>query len=130
MANHVVTHGMPCVNMHGSLPCLYKGLTWAVGRVRESSRSVCGSSKEKRKGGKEKEEERKREREERKGGREERKGGREEEKKRRKGRKRGKRKRKRKECCAMSSPGRKRTRNCATRGRFPPTLVILRLGGV
>ena len=65
MASHVsdtwhamcVTHGMPCVNMRGSLPCLYKGLTWAIGRGRESSRSVHGSSKEKRKGGKEKEEE-------------------------------------------------------------------------
>ena len=44
------------------------------------------------------------------------------------GRKRGKRKRKRKECCAVSRPGRQRTRNCATRGRFPPTLIILRLG--
>ena len=70
MANHVVTHGKPCVNMHGSLPCLYKGLTWVVGRARESSRSVCGSSKEKKKGGKEKEEERKREREERRKGNE------------------------------------------------------------
>ena len=88
----------------------------------ESSRSVRGSSKEKRKGGKEKEEERKREREERKGDRKE--------EKRRKGRKRRKSKRKRKECCAVSSPGRQRTRNYATRGRFPPTLVILRLGAV
>ena len=68
--------------------------------------------------------------EERKGEREERKGERKEEKRRRKGGKRGKRKRKRKECCAVSSPGRQRTRNCATRGRFPPTLVILRLGAV
>ena len=55
---------------------------------------------------------------------------RKEEKIRRKGRKRGKRKRKRKECCAVSRPGRQRTRNCATRGRFPPTLVILRLGAM
>ena len=125
-----VTHGMPCVNMHGSLPCLYKGLTWAVGRVGESSRSVHGSSKEKRKGGKEKEEERKRESEERKGGREARKGERKEEKRRRKGRKRVKRKRKRKECCVVSSPGRQSTQNCPTRGRFPPTLVILHLGAV
>ena len=63
-------------------------------------------------------------------GREEREGERKEEKRRRKGRKRGKRKRKRKECCAVSRPGRQRTRNCTTRGRFPPTLVILRLGAV
>ena len=37
---------------------------------------------------------------------------------------------KRKECCAVSRPGRQRTRNCATRGRFPPTLVILCLGAM
>ena len=55
---------------------------------------------------------------------------RKEEKRRRKGRKRGKRKRKRKECCAVRRPGRQRTRNCATRGRFPPTMVILHLGAV
>ena len=77
-----------------------------------------GGGKEKRKGGKER----------RKGGKE--KGERKEEKRRRKGRKRGKRKRKRKECCAVSSPGRQRTRNCATRGRFSTTQVILRIGGV
>ena len=85
--------------------------------------SVHGSSKEKegegkkRKGGKEK----------RKGGKERRKRGK---KRIRKGRKRGKRKRNRKDCCAVSRLGRQRTRNCATRGRFPPTLVILRLGAV
>ena len=38
-------------------------------------------------------------------------------------RKRGKGKRKRKECRAVSI-----TRNWATRGRFPPTPVIFRLG--
>ena len=90
--------------------------------------SVRGSSKEKegegkkRKGGKEK----------RKGGKERRKEGKErrkkEEKRRRKGRKRGKRKRKMKECCTVRRPKRQITRNCATRGRFSPTLVILRLG--
>ena len=107
-----VTHGMPCVNMHGSLPCLYKGLTWAVGRGKgelkispweqqgeEEGREGEGGEKEKRNGGKE----------------------------RRKG---GKERRKRKECCAVSRPGRQRTRNCATRGRLHPTLVILRLGAV
>ena len=98
------------------LPCLFKELTWAVGRSKGELQTSPWSSNEKRKGGKEKEEERK-------GGREERK----EEKRRGKGRKRGKRKRKRKECCAVSKPGRQRTRNCATRGRFPPALVILRL---
>ena len=78
----------------------------------------------------EKEEERRRERKEREGGREERIGERKEEKRRGKGRKRGKRKRKRKECCLVSRPGRQRTWNYATRDRFPPTLVILRLGAV
>ena len=81
--------------------------------------SVRGSSKEKE------EEGRKGEEKGRKGKEKWRK--RKEEKRRRKGRKRGKRKRKRKECCAVSRPGRQRTRNCAIRGRFPPTLVILRL---
>ena len=70
-----VTHGMPCVNMHGTLRHYIRAFIHRV------SRSVRGCSKEKRKGGKEKEEERRREREERK-----------EEKRRRKGRKRGKRK--------------------------------------
>ena len=124
-----VTHGMPCVTMHG----LFKAYIYGV------SKSVCwegqqeavrGSSKEKEEEGKRGREERRREREERKGEREEKGGKRKEEKRRRKGRKRGKRKRKRKECCIVSRPGRQRTRNCATRGRFPPTLVILRLGAV
>ena len=83
-----------------------------------------GGGREKRKGGKEK----------RKGGKERRKGGKEkkrkEEKRGKKKRKRGKGKRKRKECHAVSRPERRRTRNCATRGRFPSTLVILRLGAV
>ena len=124
-----VTHGMPCVNMHGSFEAYIRGFIWAVGRSKESSNSVRGGSS------KEKEEEGKREgggKEKRKGGKERRKGGKEkkrkEEKRRRKGRKRGKRKRKRKECYAVSRPGRQRTRNCATRGRFPLTLIILHLG--
>ena len=104
-------------NIVGPLDTIYGAFIHGV------SRSVRGSSKEKRKGGKEKEEERRREREERKGERKE-------EKRRRKGRKRGKRKRKRKECCVVSRPGRKKTRNCDTRGRFPPTQVILRLEAV
>ena len=71
-----------------------------------------GGGREKRKGGKEK----------RKGGKEKRNGGKE--------KKRKKENRKRKECRAVSRPGRRRTQNCATKGRFPPTLVILRLGAV
>ena len=89
--------------------------------------SIRGSSKEKEeegrkgeeKGRKGKEKERRREENER---RKEKKKGEEERKK--------KKKRERKECCAVSRPGRQRTRNCATRGRFAPTLVILRLRAV
>ena len=62
---------------------------------------------------------------------EEKKNGKEEEKKRKKGgrkkRKRGKGKRKCKEYHAVSRPRRRRTRNCATRARFPPTPIILHL---
>ena len=46
---------------------------------------------------------------------------------RKKKRKRGKGKKKRKECCAVSRLRRRRTQNYATRGRFPPSPVILRL---
>ena len=113
-----VTHGMPCVNMHGTLEGYKRGAP--IQFVRQLGEG--GGRKKKRKRGNEK----------RKGGKERRKGGKEkkwkEEKRRRKGRKRGKRKRKRKECCAVSRPERQRTRNCTTRDRFPPTLVILRLG--
>ena len=117
-----MTHGMPCVNMHATFEAYIYG---APIQFVETT-----------KGG-EKEEEGKGEREERKiemGEKERRKGGkgknRKEEKRRRKGWKRDKRKRKRKECCAVSRLGQQRTRNCFTRGRFPPTLVILRLGAV
>ena len=131
-----VAHGMPCVIMHGHVKTYkYEIGGGGVGAqqmhfvgeqqiqfVGEQQRE--GGGREKRKGGKEK----------RKGGKERRKGGKEkkrkEEKRRRKGRKRGKRKRKMKEYCAVNRPRRQRTRNCATRGRFPPTLVILRLGAV
>ena len=117
-----VTHGMPCVNMHGNLEGYKRGVPIQFGGGGGGGQaSVRGSNKEK-------EEEGKREREERKREREERKEEREEEKRRRNGRKKGKRKRKRKECCIVSRPGRQRTRNCAARGRFPPTLVILLLG--
>ena len=104
-----VTHGMPCVNMHGTLEGYKKGAPIQfVGQQGEG-----GGREKNKKGGKEKRKERK---ERRKGGKEKK---RKEEKRRRKGRKRGKRKRKRKECCTVSRPERKRTRNCATRGRFP-----------
>ena len=88
-----VTHGMPCVNMHGSLPCLYKGLTWAVGRSKgelkispweqqgeEAGREGEGGGKEKRKGVKEM-----------------RKGGKERRKERRKEKNKGEEERKKKE---------------------------------
>ena len=44
-----VTHGMPCVNMHGTFGHYIRAFIHGV------LRSVRGSSKEKRKGGKEKE---------------------------------------------------------------------------
>ena len=120
MASHVsdtwqamcVTHGMPCVNMHGTFEGYKMGAP-----IQFVEQQGEGGGREKRKGGKEK----------RKGGKEKK---RKERKRRRKRRKRGKRKRKRKECRAVSRPKRQRTRNYATRGRFPHTLVILRLGAV
>ena len=95
-----------------------------------NKKQSVGASKEKEEEGKRGREERRREREERKGEREE-KGGkgkkkREEERGGREEKERGKRK----ECYAVSRPRRQRTRNCTTRGRFPPTLVILRLGAM
>ena len=118
-----MTHGMPCVNMHGSFEAYIRGFTWVV-HTSKGAASFSSWERQGEGGGREK----------RKGGKERRKGGKEkknkEEKRRRKGRKRGKRKRKRKECCAVSRPGRKRTQNYATKCRFPPTLIILRLGAV
>ena len=61
-----------------------------------------------------------------KGGKEEKKKEEKRRKMRKKKRKRGKGKRKKKECRAVSRTGLQRTRNCATRGRFPSTPVILR----
>ena len=110
MASHVddtwktmcVTHGMPCVNMHGSFEAYIRGFTWAVhtskGAASFSSwkQQGEGGGWEKIKGGKKK----------RNGGKEMRKGGKEkkrkEENRRKNGRKRGKRKTKRKECRAVS----------------------------
>ena len=68
-----VTHGMPCVNMHGPFEAYIRGFTWAVHTSKESSISVLGGAarRRRRKGGKEK----------RKGGKERRKGGKEKERK-------------------------------------------------
>ena len=107
-------HGTPCVNMHGTFEDYIRGFTHGLF---VQAKGEEGGGREKRNGGKE---ERKKEREEKK----------RKEKRRRKMRKRGKRKRKMRECRAVSKPKRQRTRNCATRSRFPPTLVILRLGVV
>ena len=107
-----VTRGMPCVNMHVTFEAYIYGV-----QIQFIEQQGEGGEKEKRRGGNEK----------RNGGKEKK---REEEKRRRKRRKKGKRKRKRKECCAVSRLGRQRTRKCATRGRFPPTMFILRLGVV
>ena len=102
MASHVgetwqamcVTHGMPCVNMHGSFEAYIRGFAWVVCRSKESSISVRGGNS------KEKEEEGKREgggKEKRKGGKERRKGGKERRKKGRKEKKKGEEERKKKE---------------------------------
>ena len=69
-----VTHGKPCVNMHGSFEAYIRGLTWAVltskgGRKLQS----VGAARRRRGKGKREREERRIEREERKGEREERK---------------------------------------------------------
>ena len=111
-----VTHGMPCVNMHGSFKAYIRGCSWLI------RTSKGGAARRRREG---KEEGRKGEEKGRKG--EEK---RKEEKRRRKRRNRGKRKRKMKECRVVRRPRLQRTRNCATRGRFSPTLVILCLGAV
>ena len=65
-----VTHGMPCVIMHGPFESYKSGVQI---QFVESSTSVRGSSKEKEEEGKREREERRREREERKGEREEKK---------------------------------------------------------
>ena len=82
-----VTHGMPCVNMHGSFEAYIRGFTWAF-RTRKGGKqaSVLGSSKEKEGEGKK-----------RKGGKERRKGGKEKRKERRKEKKKGEEERKKKE---------------------------------
>ena len=124
-----VTHGMPCVNMHDSFEAYIRGVTWAVGEARRAHDQSVGVARRREREGR-----RRRRKGEEKGRKGKEKEGKErrrkEENRIRKRRNRGKRKRKRKECCAVSRPGWKKTRNCATRGRFPHTLVILRLGAV
>ena len=74
MANHVVTHGMPCVNMHGSFEAYIRGFKWAVLTTKRGSKlQSVGAARRRRGKGKREREERRREREERKGEREERK---------------------------------------------------------
>ena len=116
-----VTHGMPCVNLHGSFKAYIRGCSWLI----RTSKGAT-ARRRRRKG---KEEGRKGEE---KGGKERRNGGKEKKKREeeRGGREEKKKKRKRKECCAVSRPEHQRTQKCATRGRFPPTLVILCLGVV
>ena len=118
---HMACHVSSCMTLLNPINRGFQFSLW------ESSISVRGgSSKEKEEEGKREREERKRERVERKVEREENK-----KKERRKEKKKGedeRKKRKSKECCTVSRPGRQKTQNCATRGRFPPTLVILRLG--
>ena len=95
-----------------------------------SKKQSVGTSKEKEEEGKRGREERRREREERKGEMEENEGKGKKKREEERGVREEKEREKRKECCAVSRPRRQRTRNCATRGRFPPTLVILCLGAM
>ena len=44
-----VTHGMPCVNMHGPFEAYIRGFTWAVHTSKESSISICGGAATRRK---------------------------------------------------------------------------------
>ena len=48
-----VTHGMPCVNMHGSFEDYIRGFSWAI-RTSKGEQEEEGGGREKRKGGKEK----------------------------------------------------------------------------
>ena len=102
------------VNMHGTFEGYIYGSSNSVRRGQQEEKG----GREKRKEGREKRKGRKKKRE-----REERR-----EKERRKEKK--KEVRERKECYTVSRPGQQRTRNCSTSGRFPSTLVILRLGAM
>ena len=120
MASHVCDTGHACVNMHGTFGHYIKAFhTWGL-----KNQSVGAARRRRRKG---KEKGRKGEEKGRKGKEKERK---RKEKERRKEKNKGEEERKRKECSAVRRPRLQRTRNCTTRGRFPPTLVILRLGAV
>ena len=139
MASHVsqcmakacmcVTHGMPCVTMHGLLKAYIKGVSKSIcgeGAARSSPWEQQGEGGGRKRG----REEKRREREERKGEREENGGKGKKKREEERGGREEKERGKMKECCAASRPGRQRTRNEATRGRFPPTLVILHLGAM
>ena len=81
-----VTHGMPCVNMHGSFEAYIRGFTWAV-LTSKGAASFFPWDQQGEGGGKER----------RKGGKERRKGGKEMRKERRKEKKKGVEERKKKE---------------------------------
>ena len=61
-----VTHGMPCVNMHGSFEAYIRGFTWAV-LTSKGAASFCSWEKQGEGGGREKEKGRKGEEKGRKG---------------------------------------------------------------
>ena len=83
-----VTHGMPCVNMHGSCHAYIRGSHGLLVGARESSKPVCGAARRRGEGGG---------KEKRKGGKERRKGGKEKRKERRKEKRKGEEERKKKE---------------------------------
>ena len=49
-----VTHGMPCVNMHGSFEAYIRDFTWAVGEARRAQLQSVGAARRRRRKGKEK----------------------------------------------------------------------------
>ena len=73
-----VTHGMPCVNMHGSFEAYRRGFTWAVGEARRAQFQFVGGASRRRRRSKGEEKGRKRKEKER---RKEKKKGEEERKK-------------------------------------------------
>ena len=67
-----MTHGMPCVNMHGSIEAYIRGFKWVVLTTKRGSKlQFVGEARRRRGKGKREREERRREREERKGERKE-----------------------------------------------------------
>ena len=100
-----MTHGKPCVNMLG----VWNVITWGGGGgggVQTSGEPNIEKRKERKKRNRKMKE-------------------REERKKRNEIKKKGKEEGNRNQSRAGSRTRRKRTRNCDTRGRFPPTPVIL-----